>query len=196
MKKTLYVAILFLVLGFTYLPKINNLRIKNEPQIIWSTSQLSWDNFQGRMKKSAPYDAVTLSAVSNGFSGDNSQLNFIVKALFFPKGSKKKAGRLTNELLKHEQGHFDITEIYARKLRQSLQIKKYKNYKLIGKDVDKIYDRNNLEWRQFQNSYDKETDHSKNKNKQLEWNEKIQNLLIKLDGFKTTDFEIDINYLK
>jgi hypothetical protein len=196
MKKILLITILFSILGFTYLPQINNLRVKNEPQIIWSTSQLTWNDFQRRMKKSALYDAVTLSAISNGFSSENSHLNFIVKALFFPKDSKKKANKLSSELLKHEQGHFDITEIYARKLRQSLQATRYKNYKYIGKEVQKVYDQNNLEWRQFQNLYDKETDHSKNTDKQLKWNENIQELLIELDNFKRTEFKIDISYLK
>lgn len=196
MKKIILFAILFSAMGFTYIPDTINSKAKNQPQIVWSPTPLTWDDFQGRMKKSDPYDAVTLSAVSSGFSGDNTNLTFEIEALFFPKGSKKKAKRQNNKLLKHEQGHFDITEIFARKLRKSLQNKKYKNYKTIGKEVDKVYNKNNTAWRKFQNLYDKETNHSKNETKQTEWDIRIQNLLTDLDDFKATQLKVDISYLK
>lgn len=196
MKRILIYLTLFALLGFTWTANDNQKNVKNEPQIIWSTTPLTWDDFKGKMRKSDPYDAATLSAVSSSFSGDNSNLNFEVKAVFFPKGSKKKAKKKSVELLKHEQGHFDITEIFARKLRQTLQNKTYRNYKSIGKEVDKIYNKNNMAWRKFQNLYDKETDHSKNKAEQLEWNTKIQSQLKELDEYKSTNFTVDISYLK
>lgn len=188
MKKIIGFLFLFVLFGFVSLPK-------EAPSIAWSSKQLTWDDFQGKMKKSDRYDALTLSAISNSFSGDNSFLTFEVKAIFMPKGSKKKVKNQNDKLLKHEQGHFDITEIFARKLRHKLIKKKYKHYNTIGKDIDKIYSKSNMSWRKFQALYDKETNHSKNEIKQIEWNTKIKNLLTELDAFKATEFKVNISYL-
>jgi len=188
MKKLILLSFVFALLGFVNLPK-------EDPSIKWSTTRLTWDDFKGKMKKSDPYDAVTLSAVSNSFSGDNTSLNFETVALFFPKGSKKKAKKQNHKLLNHEQGHFDITELFARKLRKSLQEKKFKNYKTIGRDVDKIYDKNNLAWRKMQDLYDKETNHSENETAQADWDANINNMLLDYKYYKTTNFTVDISYL-
>ena len=188
MKNIFLLLVLTGIFGFVNLPR-------EQPKIIWSTAQLTWDDFQGKMKKSDPYDAVTLSAVSSSFSGNNTNLTFETKAVFMPKGSKKKQGKQSDKLLKHEQGHFDITEIFTRKLRQSYQNHKFKSYKTVGKDLNKIYNKNNSEWRKLQGLYDKETKHSKNEIKQIEWNSKIKVLLTELDDFKTTNFKVNISYL-
>jgi hypothetical protein len=188
MQKTSYLIILFFLLAFMPLPK-------EEPMIIWSESKLTWQNFHGKMRKNEPFDAVTVSAISSQFSGSNNQLTFDVKAVFLPNDSKKKPKKQSNELLEHEQGHFDITEIFARKLRQTLQNKKFKKYDLIQKEVNKAYNKNNLAWEKMQNQYDKDTDHSKNQTEQKEWNTKIQNTLTELRDFKNTSFLIDISNL-
>jgi hypothetical protein len=188
MKKIHFLIFLFILVAFTPLPK-------EEPTIIWSSTQLTWNDFHGKMKKNSSYDAVTVSAISTGFSGENNTLTFDVKAVFFPKSSNKKPKKQSIQLLKHEQGHFDITELFARKLRKSLQAKTYKSYESISKNIDKVYNKNNLAWQKMQRQYDKDTEHSKKKVKQEEWNTRIKNELAELDKFKTTSFTIDISYL-
>jgi hypothetical protein len=42
-------------------------------------------------------------------------LDVRVEVEFYPNSSWVKPGRKSTELLKHEQGHFDLTELYARK---------------------------------------------------------------------------------
>jgi hypothetical protein len=86
MKKIVGFFILFIFFGFV----TPNRKV---PIITWSTKQLTWDDFKGKMSFNDSYDALTLSAISSSFSGDNSSLNFKVKAIFMPKGSKKKGGK-------------------------------------------------------------------------------------------------------
>ena len=188
MKNFVLLLSIFVLLGFISLPK-------EEPSIVWSTTRLTWDDFKGKMKRSAPYDAVTLSAVSNSFSGDNTTLTFETKALFYPKGSKKKAKKQNHKLLNHEQGHFDLTELFARKLRKSIQEKRFRSYNSIGKDIDKLYNKNNTAWRKMQNLYDKQTNHSANETEQADWDAKIHNLLEDYKDYQTTTYTVDISYL-
>ncbi len=94
------------------------------------------------------------------------------------------------ELLKHEQGHFDLSELEARKRNAD---KKKALDKLEGTgstpqeaeaDLDKKLDEHTKEvnkgLNEKQEQYDNETDHSKNGAKQKEWNKKID------DGLKST----------
>ena len=78
----------------------------------------------------------------------------------------------------HEQGHFDITEIYARKLDNALREYNF-NPKRFKTDLDEIYKDIMEEKEELQNQYDLETDYSRNKEKQTEWLKKIQKELAK-----------------
>ena len=75
----------------------------------------------------------------------------------------------------HEQLHFDITEVYARKLRQELAKTKFsKNAKA---EVKEIYRNILKELNDFQNKYDSETNFSRDTVQQLIWNKKIKKAL-------------------
>lgn len=85
-------------------------------------------------------------------------------------------------LLQHEQGHFDINEIFTRKLKQA-----FKEYKLreatVTEDLRNIF---NDVWQQkiaYDQLYDQQTDHSKNKPMQELWNKKIADELNRLSAF-------------
>jgi len=78
----------------------------------------------------------------------------------------------------HEQGHFDITEIYARKLDNALREYNF-NPKRFKTDLDEIYKDIMEEKEELQNQYDLETDYSRSKEKQAEWLKKIQKELAK-----------------
>jgi len=85
---------------------------------------------------------------------------------------------MSNYLLKHEQGHFNISEIFARKMR--LRLKKAIINQII---FDNISDNIEKELRNYQKLYDKETNHSKNIEKQEEWDIKIANELKELEEY-------------
>ena len=82
----------------------------------------------------------------------------------------------TPEMLKHEQLHFDITAIAARKLvttimNTALTADGFANeLEALQKQIEK--DRTAM-----QQQYDKETNHSRNREKQKEWEAKVHALL-------------------
>lgn len=82
--------------------------------------------------------------------------------------------RKTDVVLSHEQLHFDITELYARKLRTRLASMKNPCDK---SSVGSVYQANENAFVEFVKQYDIETSHGVNKQKQIEWESRIQNLI-------------------
>ena len=91
----------------------------------------------------------------------------------------------TDYILAHEQAHFDITEIHARKLYEAIY-----HYELnpatFKNDIADIYNRIVKEKEEMQEAYDGETDHSRKRMLQYNWLEKIDKLL--------ADSEVFANY--
>lgn len=142
--------------------------------IPWSNQRLTWDDFLCEPKKGTDAVASTSTSLGIAYQLDNGKLVYDITCNF----SKTKSWGLlkTDYILAHEQGHFDITEIFARKLNEALQ-----NYELnkrsFKKDVSGIYQSIVRQKEEFQKMYDGETDHSRNRKAQYEWLEKIQQLL-------------------
>jgi predicted secreted Zn-dependent protease len=85
-------------------------------------------------------------------------------------------------ILKHEQGHFDIAEIFARKLHK--RMKEYRfNQSTYQTDLREIYSSITAEKEAFQDLYDNETDHSRKKDVQEKWLKKISELLNDLKDY-------------
>ena len=82
----------------------------------------------------------------------------------------------TDYILNHEQGHFDIAEIFARKLNKKMSEYQF-NKTTYKNDLKNIYDGITTEKEVFQDQYDKETDHSRKKEQQAEWLKKIEKML-------------------
>ncbi len=92
----------------------------------------------------------------------------------------------TMEVLKHEQLHFDITEIYARELR-----KKIKMLQKSSVDVDVLNAEIKLAFKQYarlmekeQYRYDHETNHSIIVDMQKKWSDSVAIRLNNLRDFK------------
>ncbi len=79
----------------------------------------------------------------------------------------------------HEQIHFDITEIFARKIRKLILARK-----LNEKEIEIVFSENIKACNDFQNQYDIETNHSINQAKQIVWDKRIKELLLSLEMFK------------
>ena len=141
---------------------------------------LTWDDFLCEPKRNSDAVALTSTALGISYNVSSNQLNYEITCSF----SKVKSWGLlkTPYILAHEQGHFDITEIYARKLHKELLDYKF-NRKTFRQDVNVIYDRVVKEKENLQFAYDGLTDHSRNKTVQKEWLEKIQELLIETEPY-------------
>ena len=85
--------------------------------------------------------------------------------------------------INHEQGHFDIAEIYARKLRKEFRenVKTEKDYQLKFKLIYQVL---NGEFLDYENYYDKITKRGTNAEKQKELEAEIKAQLKKLEPYK------------
>jgi len=145
-----------------------------------SERRLTWADYQGRALKTEWASATTASGITyslNSIIGNNeSRLEIIVVSLFYPDKSWYKPDLCDDVVLSHEQLHFDITELFARKFRERL--KSVKNDKNIKKKIRAIFVEINKELNTFQNKYDRETNYSRNVPEQLVWNKKITEDLV------------------
>lgn len=137
---------------------------------------LKWTDFKGKPDNNYFAGAVTASGFAFDsqvdFDGTNIFLNIGVYTFFTKNDSWKKAGINSDYHLLHEQHHFDITRMGSQEFMDELKKARFTkdNYqKLLTSIFDKVY-KENLD---IQHLYDKETDHSINVAKQLEWNDKI-----------------------
>jgi hypothetical protein len=149
--------------------------------IAWdSVTKLTWADFAGKADPESPYNAATISGVlykmyprSDGYSDS-------IIAVFYKSESWVK-GRTESALI-HEQGHFDITEIFARKLRKRLQAFVPRRGDL-GHQLRLLYDETESERDAMENLYDKETKHSIDAVRQAYWNGRIRRELKALEEF-------------
>ncbi|MFN2457997.1 MAG: DUF922 domain-containing protein [Chitinophagaceae bacterium] len=154
---------------------LDALRNEDEEFIPWTPyRKLSWEDFQSEPKRNTDAVASTSTALGIAYRVKNNVFKYEITCSF----SKIKSWGLvkTPYILAHEQGHFDITEIFARKLHQAFQ--EYKFDKLTFRtDINNIYQRIVEEKETFQQAYDKITDHSRRRSEQMFWLETIEKIL-------------------
>lgn len=149
-----------------------------EDRFCWQANRkLIWADFKGKQDKLNPAVALTYSDIKIGASFINGNVSVTVNNLFDAKLSWTK-NKTSTALLAHEQVHFDITEIYTRKIRIKLNAiaseETIKNGTL-NKESTILLN----EWKSFQKKYDDETNHGIIMVKQKEWEEKVTMLLKK-----------------
>ena len=153
---------------------------QNEEAILWDKSRkLTWEDFKGAPENTRAA-AVTASGLTYEFSTTkkNNQvvdIDFTVSSHFYPSKSWYRPEVCDTVILGHEQLHFDITEVYARKFIKLLKAKKFSNN--VKNEVKQIYNTINSELNDFQNLYDSETNFSRNREAQLAWELKVKKLL-------------------
>ena len=92
----------------------------------------------------------------------------------------------------HEQKHFDIVELYARRMRKDLALLKCSSMAVLNETADSLYKLYDKEMDRYQDQYDEETDGSMNGDKQREWNRKIPDELHLLELYSQTTFTLKI----
>lgn len=175
MRKIAFICvIIFAAVNIAFiLPSNKSATEEKETQYIdWAHhDRLEWTNFTGKAKTWSNISALTASAIEYAYECDGHDVHVKAKAIFIPEESWVQHDAKTEYILAHEQLHFDITEIYARKLRMQLkkEVKDCDDIPKIKKIADKIMD----EWKQEQKEYDTHTRHSMNKETQAMWLEKV-----------------------
>lgn len=159
-------------------------------KLIWEENRkLTWEDFQGEPSNVIPFHANTSSGISYswGLKGalNKFELTYNVESFFIIDQSWVKSEYESEHLLKHEQLHFDISELFARKLREKLS--KVDNSKLSKNSSDqlnKLYEDIAAERGLMQEQFDKETNHGSIKEAELKWQLQVAEALTKLASFR------------
>nr|GFD16070.1 hypothetical protein [Tanacetum cinerariifolium] len=88
----------------------------------------------------------------------------------------------TAKLLRHEQLHFDITEVYARRLRQKLAGVRIPCAEL-GPTFERLSKGVYADWEKAEDQYDRDTNHGLKPAQQTQWEAQVQQQLQELAAF-------------
>jgi hypothetical protein len=161
-------------------------QVGNDSIIYWDKNiKLKWRDFHGMLPDSAlKIKDIACTCCQYPFSY-KSCFDYKV-VVYFEKNCSWTKDTISNDLLNHEQGHFDFTEISGRKIRRYLHDYCEGEIEQINDvEIDEIILENNV----FQDKYDFETKHGTNKIVQKKWNEIIRKELEKLKYY-------EVNYLE
>ncbi|HTA83381.1 MAG TPA: DUF922 domain-containing protein [Bacteroidia bacterium] len=156
--------------------------------IVWrKDSLLTKDDFKAKPHQGGPM-GYTVSSIFFYTNENNGQLVFEVEALFLK--SKSYIVQYSEYVLKHEQLHFNITELYARKLRKMIADKDFKKVSNMNQVIQNMYNKVEQEWERTEQKYDDETNHGLNAARQQEWSDNIKSQLDALDAYSNTEVNI------
>lgn len=129
--------------------------------------------------------AVTVSSISYTAQQISPQeATVTITARFHPQESWTRYPHLTKpeEALEHEKKHFELTEIYARKLRKLVSNSRYSSARFKD-EINKQFTDLVTQHRAEQVRYDHETNHSINHPQQIKWNARIDEQLASLTSY-------------
>ena len=148
---------------------------------------LKWSDFKGQPKNLGDIVAITSSGISFKFSIKETNhmvtgFDTHVQAHFYPNRSWVHKKKSSDHILAHEQLHFDITELHARKFKKDIAFLKIS--KNVKRDLNAIYERINKEMSAMQKTYDIETNYSRDIVAQSIWQTKIDEALNAYSDYK------------
>jgi hypothetical protein len=172
----------FMLSGWTLISNHNS-----DSLISWNEyRRLTWDDFKGQVSQSSGADAATAIHISAKPFYRKKKLYYNVNAYFIPEQSwcRSKSERL----LAHEQLHFDIAELYARKVRKKISeyrqmgVRDVKEYNF---EVSRILEESN----RVDQEYDMNTLHGSHTQLQETWQKQINLELQILDRFSSANWK-------
>lgn len=160
----------------------------NQEYFSWDVDRkLTPNDFIGTIQQ---YNSSEVASTASGFgfiiNDDNGFYSGSIHVRFYPDKSWWDSNCIDSKtekyVLKHEQVHFDICELFGRKLYSGiLQLRDSK--KLNERNLRKLYKKLEKEYSQYQKTYDKATKHSVNRVEQHYWNKQVAEELEKMSEY-------------
>ena len=159
--------------------------------VSWGQGKLTFNNFRvihsARKKQALSVGAVTSSQPAVEVSVSNLDLQRVLTISMTNRFSYNKswvsADALQDSgLLQHEQGHFDINEIYTRKTFQQLKQIKFSND--FQAEIARVMTIMNQERSKVQQAYERQTLHGLLHANQAKWNMDIEKSLTSLPPYE------------
>lgn len=154
-------------------------------KIEWQSSRkLGWDDF----KRAVPAASSDVGFVYDAtWHCPSPKLEFSVKAYFDPSKSWVRPEMKSDEVLRHEQLHFDLAELYARTFRGEMSEFKVPcgrttpTQDTINAEtksrIERLFDKRLKALFNEQNRYDSETANGRDITRQKEWEESVKKRL-------------------
>jgi hypothetical protein len=150
---------------------------KPEQSFKWNAAHpLTWDDFRGPMRREA--GDITAAETSCGIAietnlvTDRGAAKVYVFNTFDKQQSWVRDGYERPEVLKHEQTHWDICEVYTRKMQARFDAVQITGANL-QQQVGRIYDEVSNEYLARQEQYEQETEHGTIPGEQQRWSSMI-----------------------
>ncbi|HMI78622.1 MAG TPA: hypothetical protein VK484_07500 [Ferruginibacter sp.] len=167
--------------------KVPNFRV-HEKEIEWTANRkLTWEDFKGTPKTAS--NSTLAAQAYCGFGFQTTGVTMFNKAKIFTLNTfttslswVRPDQKDRTDLLEHEQGHFDLCEVYTRQLRKKLEEKKLTAFNL-NTDANVIFKNVYASYLDRQELYEKETNHGLDREKQIEWTKLIGAELSGLNNF-------------
>ena len=166
-------------------------QLARDSAIRWAAKRpLTWADFQGKPPdRNDAVAAETAYTILHGFRCVGSTFDSVVVAAFRPKESWVKMAMLRTpadnaRALRHEQAHFDIAEIHARRIRR-YYAELVAPCRLSEGDLADAAKRMERDQKTAQEQYDEETDHGRNPNNQTRWEKSVATDLTSLAKFSS-----------
>jgi hypothetical protein len=164
-------------------------QIAREDAIVWTARRpLTWADFKGQ----PPADAGVVAARTNytiidGMHCVGRKFEYRVVAAFRTKDSWVRPAVLRTpadsaRALRHEQTHFDLSEVHARRLRRYFA-ELMAPCDVPSGDLSSAANRMERDEKAAQSRYDQETDNGRNATQQARWDKEADSQLIALAKF-------------
>jgi len=157
--------------------------INNVDSICWCADyKLQRSDFKGTPPKESIWNAISMISINVDGHRKGGIPTYDVFNVFDKQLSWMRDTSML--LLEHERLHFDIGEVYARKIRltvDSLRMKGETKMSTYRASIDSLLQ----QWEAWGNAYDEETSHGLRPSKQEEWAIKIQKELSALEKYAT-----------
>lgn len=179
----LFQPLIVLVLSFSSGPDLPD----RSHVIVWDENRLLlYDDFKSDSGPKGSEAALAVVGMEYSAAMNSRKYEVSIVTMFDTRKSWFSQEMLGNEyILKHEQGHFDLAEIHARRLRKAIAEYNFRNKDVFDK-VSAMYKEANRKLHRDQLRYDMETNHSVKPGEQKKWEQKISSELKLLEKYKDT----------
>lgn len=160
---------------------------KKNKDLIWDQKRkLEFSDFKAKPNPMSSYQALSAVGIKAEYSYEAGVIKFNVYSFFTPKASWSK-DKSDAYILNHEQRHFDISEVNARRLRKAiLETNWSSDPKKISKTFGKLFKAHLKKENEDQIEYDETSNHSIIKDQQANWDKKIDQYLKDLSKYKSS----------
>ncbi|WP_460913524.1 DUF922 domain-containing protein [Spirosoma areae] len=173
---------ILLLLPTAFSPLLSQVQPEYTSKII-ANGKLKWEDFSGPVDPTSTYAATTHYQIVYTYKvisirGSEVSLNLQVSTRLRGNSWVKPTQR-SDELLAHEQGHFDIARIHALKFKKAIlsTVLLKDTYR---EKINLVFQLHLTNAKLMGLQYDEETNHSLNKSEQKKWSQKLNDLLLEL----------------